>query len=54
MMDANENVFDDTMVKLKAKSVIGLRAAVHSKTNNPGPKTHIGGSKSINNIFVTP
>ena len=53
-MDANKNVMDGTMIKLMAKSDIGLQAAVHSQTDGPGPKPHIKRSESIDDIFVTP
>ena len=54
MMDANENVLEGAMVKKMAKPDIGLRAAVHSQVPGHGPKTHIRGSQSIDEIFVTP
>ena len=54
MMDANENVLDGAMVKKMALSNIGMRAAVHSQTMGHGPKTHIRGSQSIDDIFFSP
>ena len=50
LMDANENVIDGVMVKMMAKPDIGLREAVHSQIVGPRPKTHIGGSQSIDGV----
>ena len=52
MIDANENVTDHILARMLAK--IGLREAVHMRTNGPGPKTHVRGSESIDGIYVTP
>ena len=52
MIDANKNVTDHILARILAK--IGLQKAVHMQTNGPGPMTHVQGSESIDNIYVTP
>ena len=52
MLDSNENMNDGKLQKM-FKMEFDLRDAVRSRTNQPGPKTFISGSKQIDAIWCS-